>query len=103
MPEPLLRFRQLLLIREGGNKVMAQVLATVPSAGLEAVLVAVGLMLESGAVSVEHVLNMLSRLRPGPVTEPVHTRLRIHRAPIADTQRYDRLHSVEQNREASHA
>lgn len=36
---------------------MAQVLAAVPTSGLEAVLVAVELVLESGAVSAEHVLN----------------------------------------------
>jgi hypothetical protein len=45
---------------------MAQVLAIVPTAGLDAVLVAVELALETGppvrAVSVEHVVNVLGRL-----------------------------------------
>jgi hypothetical protein len=45
---------------------MAQVLASVPQAGLEAVLVAVELALEgatpNGGVSVEHVRNVLARL-----------------------------------------
>ena len=45
---------------------MAKVLALVPSAGLDAVLVAVELALETGAasgrVSVEHVINVLARL-----------------------------------------
>jgi hypothetical protein len=45
---------------------MAQVLAIVPEAGLDAVLVAVELALESappsGRVSVEHVRNVLARL-----------------------------------------
>jgi hypothetical protein len=36
---------------------MAEVLATVPKAGLEAVLVAVELVLESGAVNAEHIHN----------------------------------------------
>lgn len=40
-----------LLRRPGGDRVMAQV----PAAGLDAVLVAVDLVLESGAVSAEHV------------------------------------------------
>jgi hypothetical protein len=39
---------------------MAQVLAAVPTAGLDAVLVAVELVLETGAVSAEHVLNVLA-------------------------------------------
>src|SRR5450830_1600680 len=41
---------------------MAQVLAAVPTAGLEAVLVAVDLVIESGALSDEHVLNVVARL-----------------------------------------
>lgn len=43
LPEPLQRLRTLLLKREGGDRIMAEVLATVPKAGLEAVLVAVGI------------------------------------------------------------
>ena len=53
----------------GGDRVMAQVLAVVPAAGLDAVLVAVELALESappGRVSVEHVLNVLARLNAAP-------------------------------------
>jgi DNA repair protein RadC len=49
---------------------MAQLLAVVLSAGLDAVLVAIELALESGApgkVSVEHVVNVLSRLNAQPV------------------------------------
>lgn len=38
---------------------MAKVLAAIPAHGLEAVLVAVELVLESGVPSVEHVLNVL--------------------------------------------
>src|SRR5574338_767347 len=59
MPVPLQRLRRALLREPGGDRVMAQVLAIVPSAGLEAVLVAVELALESappsGRVGVEHV------------------------------------------------
>ena len=45
---------------------MAQVLAAVPAAGLDAVLVAVELVIESGALSAEHVLNVLARLNASP-------------------------------------
>lgn len=51
LPGPLQRLRQGLMRHDGGDKVMAQVLAAVPSAGLEAVLVAVDLVVESGALS----------------------------------------------------
>jgi DNA replication protein DnaC len=51
-----------LLKHAGGDRVMAQVLTAIPLHGLEAVLVAVELALQSGRVSAEHVLNLLSRL-----------------------------------------
>jgi hypothetical protein len=70
---------------------MAQVLSAVPVFGLEAVLVAVDLVLESGRPSAEHVLNVLARLREGPPPESVETSLTVAIAPLADTQRYDTL------------
>jgi hypothetical protein len=64
LPEPLQRLRRGLLREAGGDRVMAQVLALVPGAGLDTVLVAVELALEgappSGRVSTEHVLNVLA-------------------------------------------
>ena len=98
MPEPLLRLRALLLRREGGDRVMAKVLAAVPRHGLEAVLVAVELVLESGNPSVEHIENVLNRLKSAPPQQRVETALSVVEAPVADTGRYDRL-----RKEASHA
>ncbi len=46
MPEPLQQLRRALLRDPGGDRVMSQVLAIVPTAGLDAVLVAVELALE---------------------------------------------------------
>lgn len=78
---------------------MAKVLAIVPRAGLEAVLVAVELALESappsGRISVEHVQNVLARLNDAPVPESVATTLTIATPPLADPARYDRLREVE--------
>ena len=91
MPEPLQRLRGLLLKREGGDRVMAKVLAAVPKSGLEAVLVAVELVLESGNPSAEHIENVLSRLKHTPAPEPVETVLEVNETPIADTERYDSL------------
>ena len=63
------------------------------------VLAAVGLALESGAVSKEHVLNVLSRLielpAPGPVDTP--SSLALQHEPEVNVDRYDDL------RESSHA
>jgi hypothetical protein len=98
MPEPLLRLRGLLLKHEGGDRVMAKVLAAVPQSGLESVLVAVELVLESGNPSAEHVENVLNRLKAALPPECVETHLEVADAPIADTGRYDGLRE-----EVSHA
>ena len=96
MPEPLQRLRRGLLRNPGGDRVMAQVLAIVLSAGLDAVLVAIELALESGPpgkVSVEHVVNVLSRLNAQPVPPTAATLLRVNTPPLANTARYDSLRS----------
>jgi hypothetical protein len=55
------------------------------------VLVAVELVLESGAVNAEHMHNVLARLKPQPVIPTVDTALPVSEPPVADTARYDRL------------
>jgi hypothetical protein len=95
MPESLVRLQRLLLRREGGDRLMSQVLATVPKAGLETVLVAVDLVLESGMLSVEHIHNVIGRLNQAPVPMSVETTLQLKQAPIADTGRYDTLRVTE--------
>ena len=94
MPEPLKKLKLGLLRHAGGDKVMVQVLACVPTAGLEAVLVAVELVIESGAFSAEHVLNALSRLNAKPLPQNVETTLELVDAPQANTGRYDSLRTV---------
>ncbi|MCX7033216.1 MAG: IS21 family transposase [Arenimonas sp.] len=91
LPAPLGQLSRHLLRRAGGDRVMAQVLAAVPRFGLEAVLVAVELALESGRPSAEHVLNLLARLHEGPPPDRVETALTVATAPLADTARYDHL------------
>jgi hypothetical protein len=73
---------------------MAQVLAIVLTAGLDAVLVAVELALETGPkgrVSVEHVVNVLGRLNAAPEPPTAATQLKASTPPLADTARYDSL------------
>jgi transposase len=108
LPAPLLRLRQSLLRHAGGDRVMAQVLAVVPQAGLEAVIVAVDLVLEgaapSGSISVEHVRNVLARLNTPETPEQAETALQLNEAPKADTARYDRLRPTHQDdQEVNHA
>ena len=107
MPEPLQQLRRALLREAGGDRVMAQVLAIVPAAGLEAVLVAVELALESappsGRVSVEHVHNVLARLNAMPRPGNVSTALQVSTPPLANTARYDELRNIAAAQEADHA
>lgn len=91
MPAPLKQLRQGLLRDAGGDRVMAQVLAAAPRAGLEAVIVAVELVVESGVLSVEHVLNVLGRLNAPLLPPSVETSLQLKEAPLANTGRYDEL------------
>ena len=94
MPEPLVKLQGCLLKYAGGDRVMAQVLAAVPVHGLEPVLVAVELALESGRPSGEHVLNVLARLKSPavpPVTEVPAAPLALAEEPLADVDRYERL------------
>lgn len=91
--------RRGLLRQAGGDRVMAQVLAIVPTAGLDAVIVAVELAMEScppsGCVSVEHVINVLGRLNAPAVPLGAETALQVATPPLANTARYDSLRSQE--------
>jgi transposase len=98
LPAPLLKLRSLLLKREGGDRIMAKVLAAVPKHGLEAVLVAVELVIESGNPSAEHIENVLNRLKAPPPPPQIESALTVSEMPVADTGRYDRLRP-----EVSHA
>ena len=94
MPEPLVRLQGCLLKHAGGDRVMAQVLAAVPVHGLEAVLVAAEIALESGRPSGEHVLNVLARLKspPGPVpSDGATVGPALAEEPAANLDRYERL------------
>ena len=94
MPEPLQQLRRALLRSPGGDRVMAQVLAIVPTAGLDAVVVAVELALETGPpgrVSVEHVINVLGRLNATAAPQSAATTLQVVTPPLANTARYDSL------------
>jgi hypothetical protein len=95
LPAPLKQLKLGLMRHVGGDKVMAQVLAAVPIAGLEAVLVAVELVIESGVLSAEHVLNVLARLNASPAPASVETSLQLKEVPLANTGRYDRLRGID--------
>jgi transposase len=107
LPAPLQTLRRSLLRNPGGDRAMAHVLSLVPTAGLDAVLVAVELALEgappSGRVSTEHVLNVLGRLNAVPAPENAATTLQVATPPLANTARYDSLRAADAAEEIGHA
>ena len=108
MPEVLLQLRLALMRYPGGDRTMADVLACVPRAGLDTVLVAVSIALEdvtpSGQVSIEHIENVLARLNNPPRPALAETDLQLKEAPRADTARYDQLRDIQQQEpETNHA
>lgn len=60
-------------------------------------------MLETGAVSAEHVLNVLARLNAAPAPEQVQTALQVSEPPTSDTGRYDSLRGPLDVEEGHHA
>lgn len=97
LPASLLQLQAALRRRERqqADRIMAKVLSLVPTHGLEAVLVAVELVLESGVPSAEHVSNVLSRLKQTDAPAQVETTLKLSEEPEANTARYDRLSNKE--------
>ena len=95
MPEPLLALQRHLLRHPGGDRVMAQVLSAIPVHGIEEVLVAVEIALESGRPSGEHVLNVLGRLKNPSTPETVAvTSLNVRIEPAANVSRYETLRNI---------
>jgi hypothetical protein len=90
MPELLKRLQMHLLKREGGDRLMADLLAMVPIHGLDTILVAVELAFESGLPSTEHIINIISRLRPTRHDELVCAP-ELKQPALANVERYDAL------------
>ena len=63
---------------------------------LDAVLVAVELVLESGSLSADHILNVLARLTSTAAPPSAVTSLQLKVAPVANTARYDRLRTTDE-------
>jgi hypothetical protein len=96
LPKPLLLLKRGLRRHANGDRVMTQVLAAVPIAGLGAVLVAVELVLESRSLSADHILNVLVRLTSIAAPPSAETSLELKIAPVANTARDARLRTTDE-------
>jgi hypothetical protein len=96
LPPSLKRLQDILLKRMGGDREMADILACVPSYGLDPVIVAVELALEGRSPSREHVFNLLARLQEQPAPEAIVApqALTLKEEPQADIGRYDTLRVI---------
>lgn len=94
-PKALQLLKRGLRRHTNGDRIMTQVLTVVPIAGLDTVLVAVEFILESGSFSVDHILNILARLTSILAPPSAETSLQLKIAPVANTARYDRLRTTD--------
>jgi len=93
LPANLERVRRQLRGSNDGDRQMVAILSAVLSDGLAAVEAACAQALADGVHSSDVILNILARRRdPAPaVTVMTPDALRLHHAPLADCNRYDRL------------
>jgi hypothetical protein len=78
---------------------MAQVLSAVNLHGLEDVLVATELALQTGRVSADHVLNVIARLKePMSARVEISTSLQLSTPALANLTRYDALRDEQEAR-----
>ncbi len=102
MPEPFQQLQRYLLKREGGDRIMAEVLSVIPAHGVEAVQVAVELALSAGRPSGEHVMNILARLKSPDTMPLVDTPLTLTQESRPNMQRYDALREAAMTAEVHH-
>ncbi len=107
LPDELRVLQRLLLKRSGGDRVMVEVLASVPVFGLERVLEGLRPLLTAGTANIEHVRYRLARLAEADrheLTVAVPDALVLKEVPIADTGRYDSLngYAMDQTKESCH-
>lgn len=101
LPKSLWLLKRGLRRHTNGDRIMMQVLVAVPIVGLEPLLVAVELVLESGSLSADHILNIVARLTSTTPPPCVETSLQLKVAPVANKARCDRLrNNDEENRNA---
>jgi len=97
LPPAMRRIRRKLERVPGGDRQMVEILAALPTDGVEAVEAACAEALGQGVHSADVVLNILARRRdpepPAPIATP--DALRLAQEPVADCARYDALRRLD--------
>jgi hypothetical protein len=93
LPAAFKKLQRVLLKRAGGDREMVDILSLVLHHDEQAVVCAVELAFETGPISKQHILNILSRLLdaepPAPIDAPAG--LKLIDEPKANVNRYDHL------------
>lgn len=93
LPTPILKVKEILLKRKGGDKECVDILLRMNEHGVEAVSVACELAITEKVFSRDYVINILNRLRPTAEKQAIETpvTLQLRQEPIANCYRYNLL------------
>lgn len=93
LPSPILKVKDILLRRKGGDKECVDILLAMGEYSVEAVSVACELAMTDKVVSRDYIINILSRLRPTATHQSIETpvTLRLKQEPLANCHQYNLL------------
>ncbi len=93
LPAAILKVKDTLMKRKGGDRECVSILLAMNEHGIEAVNVACELAISDQVVSRDYIINILNRLRPTNNFTSIETPigLQLKQEPTADCQKYNRL------------
>ena len=93
LPTAILKVKDTLMKRKGGDRECAEVLSAMSEHGVEAVKVACELAIEDKVITRDYILNAINRLRPSskPQEVEIPMALKLQMEPIANCHQYNQL------------
>ena len=93
LPKSILKVKDILMSKNGGDRQAVEVLLALRDYGVEAVEVACDLAISSNVINSQHIINSITRLKceeNAPILD-VADSLKLTNPPIADCNNYDQL------------
>jgi hypothetical protein len=93
LPESLLKVKEHLMSKDGGDKEVVNILVTLKEYSIESVDVACDIALKDGVINSQYICNCLTRLNCEESSEviEVESHLDIKEPPAADCNKYNKL------------
>lgn len=93
LPKSILKVKDHLMLKDGGDKEVVDVLIALKEYGIESVEVACDLALNDGVINAKYILNYLTRLNCQESSEviKVESHLDLKEPPVADCHKYNKL------------